>query len=415
MWGKEKLVYLNFQHRIKLQMKIGFDAKRLFNNNTGLGNYSRTLVGNLMRCYPEDEHVLYASRVGGVGAAFAADYEGQFTMRKGRGGLWRSHGMWRDVVRDGVDVFHGLSHDMPYGTRGAGDVGGVGGAGGVVGRVVTVHDVCYKTYPDMFPLVERLIYSEKYRHACHVADRIIAISQSTRRDLVELLGVDDSKIEVVYQAMNPVYYDYRLPGEMGAELCEHNTLHESEIRARYGVSGDYMLYVGSINSRKNLLGLLKAYAMLPGDLRLPLVVVGNGGGYKKECMAWAASHGILSRLVLLDGVSSAEDLRALYAGAVVMVYPSFYEGFGLPVTEAMLCGTPVITSNVSSLPEAGGEAACYVDPYTVEDIAQALVRVLESAALRAEMSEVGLRWARDTFEPQLLTAEVRGVYCSVLG
>lgn len=376
-------------------MRIGFDAKRLYNNFTGLGNYSRTLVGNLLHYTPGDELLLYTPRV--KQNPETADFLNNPALKTVTASgfcksTWRSWGVKSDLRRDKVQIYHGLSHDMPFGIQ---NIKGLRG-------VVTIHDVCYKTFPDMFPRMEREIYEVKYRHSCRHADRIIAISDSTKHDLVKLLGVNPDKIDVIYQAINPTFYTPQ-PEQQAKAMVKH-----------YGVSGDYILYVGSINSRKNLLGLLKAYHLLPEDLRLPLVIIGNGGKYKEQVMRYAETHDLTRYMVMIDCVTSSHTLQAFYQCASLFVYPSFYEGFGLPVTEAILSHTPVITSNISSLPEAAGEGAYYADPSSEEDLAAAMERILTSKSIRDEMVEVAYRYAIDTFNPELLTHKVHNLYKSLL-
>lgn len=373
-------------------MIVGFDAKRLYNNFTGLGNYSRTLVRNLGCFFPQDEYVLYSPKAPlSAETVFFRENFATHTHRGPCSSLWRASGITRDLKRHGIDIYHGLSHDMPLGIEKL-----------KTGKVVTIHDVCYKTFPEMFPYAERLIYDRKYRHSCRVADKIIAISESTKKDIVELLEVDPQKIEVIHQAINPTFYN---PQPM--DSCR-------ALVARYGVNGEYVLYVGSINSRKNLMGVLKAYTLLPASMRLPLVIIGSGGKYKAQCLEFADRNGLLSLLVMLDGIESMATLQAFYQCATMMVYPSFYEGFGLPVTEALLSGTPVVTSHVSSLPEAGGQAASYVDPHSAEDIALAIERVAGSKELRDEMVRTGLKYATEHFSQQALTAKVHDLYKTLL-
>lgn len=371
-----------------MNMKIGFDAKRLFRNFTGLGNYSRTLVGNLAARFGANHYTLYTERVSDdpeVTPFLHSPYE---VVRPRRKFLWRLWRVSRDVRRAKIDIFHGLSHDLPIGIRRSG-----------ARVVVTIHDVCYKTYPAMFPLAERLIYGWKYRHSCRVADRIVAISESTKRDVIQYFGIDESKVEVIYQAINPVFHD------------EISTESAREVVGHYGLKGDYALYVGSVNSRKNLKGIIQAYALLDERHRLPLVVIGGGGGaYLTECLAEAERLEVARYITHLQGISSMQTLQAFYTAARVMIYPSFYEGFGLPVAEALLCHCPVITSTVSSLPEAGGDGALYVDPTSTEQIAQAIAKMLDDRDYANQLAAKGYAYVIDRFDPAKLTAQMHQLY-----
>lgn len=374
-------------------MKIGFDAKRLFNNFTGLGNYSRTLVSNMQRYYPDNQYNLYTPKVK-YNEETTPFLDKNFKVNKAHGlipSLWRSCSIVQDLKRDKIDIYHGLSHDLPFGIQYT-----------KIRSVVTIHDVCYKTFPDMFPFTERSIYELKYRHSCLNSSRIIAISESTKRDIIELLGVDAHKIDVIYQAINPTFYS------------RQSDIEVSKVIDKYNIPKEYILSVGSINSRKNLLGIVHAYTLLPKELQIPLVIVGNGGEYKEQVLRFATNAGIENKLIMLGNLTSSVDLQAIYQQAELLIYPSFYEGFGLPVTEALLCGTPVITSNVSSLPEAAGPGALYVDPTNIAQIAQSIEKLLIDTKLRAELIQEGHNYALTKFDPRHLTAQVENLYHQLL-
>ena len=172
-----------------------------------------------------------------------------------------------------------------------------------------------------------------------------------------------------------------------------------------------MLYVGSINSRKNLLGIVKAMQLLPSDIDLPLYIVGNGHEYKREVKNYIAAHGMESRFRWLGGLTHAE-LHQLYAHAQLFVYPSFYEGFGLPVVEAMLSGCPVVSSNVSSLPEAAGPYSLLADPASPEDIAEKMLQALTDTELRTRMIAGNRQYAMQTFHPAVLARKLMETYHS---
>ena len=375
-------------------MRIGYDAKRLYNNFTGLGNYSRTLLMNLAEYFPDNDYFLYTPeiKVNPETGPFLNDPRYKtVTPKGGCKKLWRASGVKKNLRQDNIGIYHGLSHELPRGIEKT-----------PVRSVVTIHDVVYLTYPEMFPWSERKIYQSKYKHSCAASDRIIAISESTKADLVNALGVKPEKIEVIYQAMNPAFYQMQEP-DKAWELVRH-----------YGVPQEFVLYVGSINRRKNLLGLVKAYGLLPEDLRLPLVVIGDGSSYKQEVMKFAEANDLSKYMIMIDSLTTAQAIQAFYQCARLFVYPSFYEGFGLPVTEALLSRTPVITSNVSSLPEAGGAGACYIEPDSPEDIAAAISRILTDREMRENMVETGYRYALEKFDPAALTARVRELYLSLL-
>lgn len=367
-------------------MKIAFDAKRLFNNFTGLGNHSRTTVDILTEFYPGNDYLLYTPKIRHSSVTDPyTDLSGCLTITPHgllRGSAWRTYGLASAVKKDGADIFHGLSNELPAGLK--------------IPSVVTIHDVAFKTFPDMYHLPDRIIYNWKWSHACKRADRIIAISESTRQDIICFYGVDPDRIDVVYQPVNAIYYT----DQKG--ICP-------ECLEQY-TANPYMLYVGSINSRKNLLGIVKAIELLPKEIQIPLIVIGNGREYKQKVLDYIAEHKLEDRIIFSPDKVGTEGLRYLYSNARLLVYPSFYEGFGLPVVEALLSDCPVITSNVSSLPEAAGPDSLLVDPGSVQDIADKMKMLLTDDALRQSIAEKGYRYATDNFSPKVLADRLMEVY-----
>lgn len=363
-------------------MKIGFDAKRLYNNFTGLGNHSRTTIDILTEYYPENEYLLYTPKIKNdpVVGKYINKEHCQTFLPEGmmKGSLWRTFKLGRTAESDGAELFHGLSNELPMDLH--------------IPSVVTIHDVAFRTFKDMYHWHDRQIYDLKWRYACKHADRIIAISECTKRDIIKFYGIDESKIDVVYQPVNPLYYQL--------ETTKPNFAEQEP----------YMLYVGSINSRKNLLGIVKAINLLPKDLQIPLVVVGNGREYKVQVEKYIAENNLGDLVQFHAPVNNQQDLCKLYQGATIFVYPSFYEGFGLPVVEAMLSGCPVVTSNVSSLPEAGGPYSLKANPESAEDIAAQMQKLLESETLRQEIGKKSYDYAMQTFHPGTLAKQLVGVY-----
>lgn len=365
-------------------MRIGFDAKRLYNNFTGLGNHSRTTIDILTDEFPEHEYWLYTPKVrlNGVTLPYTKKKNCHTVTPSGmmRGGAWRTYGLVNDMKKDGIELFHGLSNEMPVGLFHSG-----------IASVVTIHDVAFRTFPDMYHWHDRKIYDLKWQYACNHADRIVCISECTKRDVLEFYNVPERKVDVVYQPVNSIYYSPMEPMD----------------------TDPYMLYVGSINSRKNLLGVVKAMELMPKDLQIPLIIVGGGGSYKQQVKQYIAEHDMEELFLWPEMVSNAE-LKKLYTNAQLFVYPSFYEGFGLPVVEAQLCGCPVVTSNVSSLPEAGGPYALQANPDSAEDICNKMIKMLTDSELRRNAIEGGREYAMQTFHPSVLARQLMEVYRKTL-
>lgn len=376
-------------------MNIGYDAKRAFHNSTGLGNYSRTLLEGLATFYPEHEYYLFNPKASkkypkppypNVHEVLPPGF-----LLKRFSSLWRSRMVTADLKKLNIGLYHGLSHEIPV---------GIGSTG--IPSVVTIHDLIFERYPSQFSAVDVQIYRKKFRYACTHANGVIAISRQTKEDIVTLYGINEDKIDVCYQSCDPAFSK-----KIGKEKIEAT-------RLKYNLPEKYFLSVGSIIERKNLLNICRALVLTKN--RLPLVVIGDGGDYKSEVLAFIREKGLEGRVIFLsDQVKQDAEFQrpttfaAIYQGAEALIYPSFFEGFGIPVLEALQSGVPVITSNVSCLPETGGDAAYYVDPASPEEIAAAMDTILSDAQLRTQMIEKGRAHAAK-FSLQSCTDSVMNVY-----
>lgn len=351
-----------------IMIKIAFDAKRYFHNNTGLGNYSRTIVKGIERWFPEDECMLYDEK-----------------------SLTRTFRLGKKAVADGCTIFHGLSNELPTDCH-------------LLPSVVTIHDVCWRTFPEMYHFFDRHIYDLKYGTSCKRADKVIAISESTKRDVMEIYGVKEERVEVIYQPVQEYYYT-PLPSDDVNKMVKEALPYLPE---------EFILYVGSINKRKNLMSVVKALAMIPKEERPFLLVIGNGHEYRREVEDFISKNSDLQNSIAIEtGIHNNQLLQALYTKAIAFVYPSFYEGFGLPVVEAALQKTPVITSTVSSLPEAAGPDACLIDPHAAdaaEQIAHHIRNLCGDNTLASTIGEKMQRYALDNFTPEKLIRQVHALY-----
>ena len=355
-------------------MKIAFDAKRYYHNNTGLGNYSRTLVGCLQRLFPDNSYMLYDAPP-----------------------LPRTFSLAHRAKREGCDLFHGLSNELPLRLPDN------------MPTVVTMHDVAWRTFPDMYHAADRVIYDFKYGRACRNATHVVAISESTKRDVMRFYGVPEENISVICQPVQEFYYN-PLPAEE-AETAISNRFNGSLPR-------DFILYVGSINSRKNLISLIDALALIKPGNRPFLLVVGNGRAYRNLVEQRIAQHKLQNSVSIATDIHNNTLLQALYAKARIFVYPSFYEGFGLPVVEAALQQTPVITTTVSSLPEAAGPDACLIDPHSPDAAEQMAHHIAELTAdndLNQRIGKAMEQYARTHFDPTLLTNQMMQLYKRLAG
>lgn len=368
-------------------MRIGFDAKRLFCNFTGLGNYSRTLLQNLAQYFPENEYHLYTPRIENnkktqpflKHSNYRVHLPG--TLLKA---LWRSYSMVSDLKSDHIELYHGLSHEIPMGLSKS-----------KIKSIVSIHDLIFKIHPETYNWPDQQIYDFKFRYACENADKIVAISESTKRDIIHHYQIDPDRIEVIYQSCAPIFYDTSLKPNLRPEL---------------EIPSPYLLFVGSVERRKNLELIIKAYRHLPEDLRIPLVIVGKAKSYQKKIAELIKNEKLEQLIIWRSNIQSKADLKALYLNAEALVYPSLYEGFGLPVAEALLCKTPVITSDISALPEAGGPDTQYIDPFQEEDLSEAIRKVLTDSNLNQKMRENGFEYASEKFSPEQISKQMMRLY-----
>lgn len=375
-------------------MKIAFDAKRITHNATGLGNYSRFVVNGLSAFFPEHTYQLYTPGKGKDTLRNRIEPRPNVSFHYPEGrfdqlfpSLWRSSGLITTLREERVDLFHGLSNEIPMNLRQNG-----------IPAIVTIHDLIFLRYPRLYKPIDRAIYTYKFKQACLRSDKIIAISRQTLRDVRDFFHIPESKIEVVYQGCDPVF---------GQPVPEDI---KSSVREKYGINGPYILYVGSIEERKNLLLLVKALKLLKEDISV--IAIGKRTPYADTVEAYVEENKLSGRVRLLSGIPFGE-LPAFYQMATLFVYPSFFEGFGIPILEAQLAGIPVIAATGSCLEEAGGPSALYTDPRNEQELSNLIKSVLNSPKLAESMRTNG-RENINRFMPQVLAAETMRIYEHIL-
>ena len=362
-------------------MRIGIDARMAYYTQAGIGQYIRRLIEGLAKINGQEELILLQSRKDEV-----LIHHDRFRRRP----LWTpSHHrleQWLlplEIVVAGLDVLHSPDFIPPFYRN--------------CRSVITIHDLAFLLYPHFLTRDSARYYSQ-IDQAVRRADHIIAVSESTKRDTVGLLGVSEKKITVIHEAANPLFQP--------VEDTEALRL----VRDKYGLPEAFILFVSTIEPRKNLPTLLRALRLLldrHGPLA-KLAVVGKRGWLFEEVFATVEDLN-LEQDVLFLGRVPLHDLVLLYNAASLHVHPSYYEGFGLPPLEAMACGTPTIVSNVASLPEVVGDAGLLVDPDDVAGWVAALGQVLADPHLRQEMREKGFQQAR-CFSPKRMARESLDVY-----
>lgn len=358
-------------------MRIGFDGKRATQNFTGLGNYSRFVLHLLSSRYPQNDYKVFAIRKPShrVSPEAFSGTELHYPPSGSFSGYWRSVGILRDLSRNSIQLFHGLSNEIPFGLSDAG-----------IASVVTIHDLIFLRYPRYFSFINRAIYLWKVKYAIRKSDRIIAISKQTRQDLIDLLDTDPGKIDVVYQNCDPMFR---------ARIPESDL---EKTRIKYGLPDRYILNVGTIENRKNLLQLVKALKLSANKVKL--VVVGRPTPYFLKVDSYIKQEGMHDRILFLKDVSY-EDLPAIYQQAELFVYPSEFEGFGIPIVEALSSGIPVIGARGSCLEEAGGPASVYVNPSDPDELAFQIDRILNDKELQQDMVQKGTEHLKNFDEKQI--------------
>ncbi|MEJ7693666.1 glycosyltransferase family 1 protein [Daejeonella sp.] len=366
-------------------MKIGFDGKRTTQNLTGLGNYSRYIIQLLAKFYPENHYTIYALKPPSQDLTISG-IEYQYPKVKWVKSYWRSYGVVKDLVKQKIDLFHGLSNEIPHGLKKAG-----------IPSVVTIHDLIFIRYPQYYSFIDRIIYKLKFLHAALHADKVIAISQQTKQDLVEYFGINEDRIKVIYQNCDPIF-------RQTISQTARNT-----VAKKHSLPRKYLLNVGTIEERKNLMLIVKALTKIEA---VHLVVVGKETGYIKKVKDFIAEHNLTERVHFLKNVAHA-DLPAVYQQAELFIYPSRFEGFGIPIIEALHSGVPVIAATGSCLEEAGGPGSIYVDPDDATDLAKQISDILENSEKRTDMINAGREYL-EKFEDKKIADQMLHFYQNVL-
>lgn len=365
-------------------MKIAFDAKRFFHNTSGLGNYSRDLVRILSEYEPENEYLLLNKNKSERGKDILERPNVHF-IETSKGNFSRQLKMGKDAQKQGADIFHGLSGELPLKWDPK-----------PIKKVVTIHDLIFVRYPQYYSFFDRKIHFWKFKKAADMADKIIAISEQTKKDIIQYLKVPETKIEVIYQGCHHAFKEQQSPELMKA------------VKEKFKLPERFVLNVGTIEDRKNLLNVVKAI----NGTEIPLVVVGRKTGYYQKIERFLKRNKMEKQVLFLEGVSM-DELACLYKLADIFVYPSFFEGFGIPVIEALFSKTVVVTSNTSCLPEAGGKDSVYVNPENDLDIRAKLKFLWENESERKRREEKGFEFVQK-FNDESIAKELMNFYQKII-
>ncbi|AUC14826.1 glycosyl transferase family 1 [Tenacibaculum sp. SZ-18] len=370
-------------------MKIGFDGKRAFHNATGLGNYSRDLLKILATHFSDNEYLVYNTkpkkidRLSGFKNVMEKLPESNFW--KKFSSIWRQGPILKQLKKDQIRLYHGLSGEMPRGIEKT-----------EISTVVTIHDLIFVRYPKLYSFFDRKIHFNKFKYAAEKADKVIAISEQTKNDIIKFLKVEASKIQVIYQGCHSVFKE-KVSDDFKTRVKEKLNLPEN-----------FILNVGTIEERKNLLSILKAIK----DLNTELVVVGRKTEYYKTIENYINENKLNNRVHFLEGVT-LKELAAIYQIGNIFIYPSIFEGFGIPIIEALYSKTPVITTKGGVFPETGGPNSCYVNPNDSEELSKAIEDILNDKSLQNEMADKGYTFVQK-FNDDVIANNVMKLYRSIL-
>lgn len=383
-------------------MNIGFDAKRAAQNRTGLGNYSRFVIrilsekfaGNQYHLYtPKPHRMPYLQEIPTLKHLFL-HFPPQGIWSRLRS-LWRVWGITKDIQKDGIHIFHGLSNELPL-NIGTPEQRKMKADGKGCKYIVTIHDLIFIHTPQYYHWIDRQIYNFKFRRACRCADRVIAVSEYTKQEIMHYYHTPESKIDVVYQGCDPVFSQEIEAGKL------------QEVKARYQLPDKFVLYVGSIEERKNLMLVAKAMAKLNRRAAIHVVAVGRRTAYVDKIQDFLKAQGIEHLFHFYHQVPYA-DLPSFYKWASTFAYPSRIEGFGIPLLEAISSGVPAIGCTGSCLEEAGGPNSIYVNPDDAQGMADAILRTCTDEDLRQHMISEGKKYALN-FSDEKLSHDLMRVY-----
>jgi glycosyltransferase involved in cell wall biosynthesis len=367
-------------------MKIGYEAKRVFHNKTGLGNYSRDLVRILAHFYPDNQYLLYNPKKNKEvlfqnASENVVEKLPPTPFYKKFYNLWRQKGILSDLVNDKVEIFHGLSGELPTGLKAK-----------KIKSVVTIHDLIFMRYPNLYSFFDRKIHYLKFKKAANQADLVIAISEQTKEDIITYLKIPSEKIQVIYQGCQAVFKQ------------NYSETEKEEVIQKFQLPKQFLLNVGTLEERKNAFSIVKAIK----DLNIDLVLIGKETDYSKQIHEYCAANNLENRVHFLKGLTSKE-LAIVYQLAAIFIYPSVFEGFGIPIIEALFSKTPVITTNSGVFPEAGGPHSSYVNPMDVNALKSTIEALLQNEIQRKDMAEKGFEFVQK-FNDEVIAKQLMQAY-----
>jgi len=352
-------------------MRIGIDGRYLQNNRTGVARYIYYLLLNLKAVDRSNEYLLFLGsskpipfNIASLG--FTCDVSKLPTTNQMLKVIWQLFYLPCRIKDLRIDVFHEPAFVTPFFKH--------------CPTVITIHDLAYKFLPESYMFRNRLYLDCLMKRSIDASDKVIAVSENTKKDIMQNYKIEEQKIKVVYHAVDGIFYPL-------TDLKEEKS---AQVKLKYGITGDFILTVSAISPRKNLINLIRAFTRLKqkGVIDHQLVIAGQKGWLFKEVFKEAAASGYEEDIIFC-GFVPQDDLVILYNTADVFVYPSLYEGFGLPLLEAMACNCPVVASNRSSIPEVCSDAALLVNPDDPAEFADAIFQIISEPLLKKSLVEKG--------------------------
>ena len=367
-------------------MKIGYEAKRVYHNKTGLGNYSRDLIRILANFYPNNEYYLYnpkhcKEKLFSYTSDAIIEKLPSSPFFKKFYNLWRQKGIISDLKKDKIEIFHGLSGEIPSGLKKYN-----------IKSIVTIHDLIFVRYPKLYSFFDRKIHFYKFKKSAQNADLVIAISEQTKKDIVSFLKIPSHKIKVIYQTCQDVF------------KREYSLNEKEAIKNKYNLPDKFLLNVGTIEERKNTLAIIKAIK----DLDTPLVLIGKETAYCDELRNFIEDYNMTERVIFFK-VGNSKELAVIYQLSTIFIYPSIFEGFGIPIIEALYSKTPVITNIEGVFPEAGGPNSIYVNISNTEEIKSNIQTLWDDKKMRKEIAQKGFDFVQK-FNDDAIANELISVY-----
>lgn len=368
---------------------IGYDAKRIFHNRTGLGNYGRDLIRIMSKHFSDNYYYLFNTKQKTVNRLKAKKNIVEFLPKsffsRKFSSLWRMLYIVGRLKKENVKLYHGLSGEIPFGLRSR-----------KIKSIVTIHDLIFLRYPQFYSFIDRSIYYWKFKYSIKNSNRIIAISEQTKKDIISFFDVSANKIDVVYQGCHKAFKKH------------HSNEYLESVRETYNLPENYILNVGTIEERKNLLTLVKAIK----GTSYKLVVVGKKTSYFNRVNNYIIENHLENQVLFFEGLT-LDELSVFYRLSYVFVYPSLFEGFGIPIIEALYSRVPVITSKDGCFSEAGGSYSLYVNPKDANEIRDKIMLLYKEKVLRNEIANKSHVFVQK-FNDDFIATNIMDVYKKTL-